>query len=108
MNNMDKIEIEVLSSFQNLREQYKQLTKNLLYLNEKKKEYLQDKYEFEHRKTEYYNYKSSSSQFFTGLFWRAKFIKKSYIGKRLIGEMKKLEIRSKRISGEIKKFKVNS
>ena len=101
---MDKIEIEVLSSFQNLREQYKQLTKKILYVNEKQKEELHDKYEFEHRKTEYYHYKSSRSHFFTGLYWRAKFIKKTFMGKRLIGELKKLEIKSDKISGEIKKF----
>ena len=104
MNNMDKIEIEVLSSFQNLREQYKQLTKKILYVNEKQKEELHDKYEFGHRKTEYYHYKSSSSHFFSGLFWRAKFIKKSYIGKKLIVRLNKLNDRSSKISGEIAKF----
>ena len=101
---MDNIASEVSINYHNLREQYKQLTRKMLVLNELKKEDIHDKYKIGHQKSDYYQDKCSSSRYFIGLYWRAKYLKKRFIGKRLIGELKKLEIKSDKISGEIKKF----
>jgi hypothetical protein len=101
---MDNIASEVSINYHNLREQYKQLTRKILVLNELKKEDLNGKYKTGHLKSDYYQDKCSSSHYFFGLYWRAKYLKKRFVGKRLIGEMKRLEIKSDKISGEIKKF----
>ena len=101
---MDNIATEVLIKHQDLREQYKQLTRNILIINEKKKEDLQEKYELELKQTEYYKQKCSRFHFGIGLFWRFKVIETSYIGKKIIVKISKLEDRSNQISGEIAKF----
>ena len=104
---MDNIATEVLINHQNLRQQYKELTKKILILNEKNKEDLHKKYELELKQADYYQDKCSSFHFIKGLYWRFKFIEKRYIGKKIIVKINKLEVRSDKISGEIAKFKVN-